>query len=426
MQRTVAREKESAANLCAAAKARAVENPNAETIGFYLGAFTDAEKEMIQEIETLEKAGKKQEAAALREALRIRQVQGVDEILGEHAMNLIRQAEAREDVDTLEQLSRKDWTTAEDREATYNKSIRRMGFGAKTAAALSSAAKSAILRVKSARAHKAKEEALGIEREMFLETIPDDEAEIAERCQRNADTYEELSKNEDLSEDDRASYARAALALRESAKSQKESAKIKKAAESARIKKQLASETEQAQNKNFTTYQKLFTYGEDPTTGKKITTNKMRDTATTLMRTNQIRTDQFYSLMAIQKKKLSDEQRSFWDMCVKRFQELQSTTALRNGEVVFVPTEKYQTIWDKTSHEVDLEYGFFNDTEEKFSNWDFIMAMNTCLIEGETNGWTAIDMFEQFDRLTRKDQTNQQAQSIAEYLWRARKAAEAR
>jgi hypothetical protein len=161
MQRTVAQEKASAANLCAAAKIRAVNSPNEETIGFYLGAFTDAEKDAVREIHALEEAGKTKEAAALREALRIRQTQGVDEILGESAMNEIKAAEDAGDEAALEALAKNDWRKSahgidptdgkEKILSPYDQMLGREGFGDKTAHILKSQAETALRRVRSAK-----------------------------------------------------------------------------------------------------------------------------------------------------------------------------------------------------------------------------------------------------------------------------------
>jgi hypothetical protein len=161
MQRTVAQEKASAANLCAAAKIRAINNPNEESIGFYLGAVTDAEKDIVREIHALEEAGKTKEATALREALRIKQVQGIDEIHGESAMNEIKAAEDAGDEATLEALAKKDWRKSaygidptdgkEKILSSYDQMLGREGFGDKAAHALKSQAETALRRVRSAK-----------------------------------------------------------------------------------------------------------------------------------------------------------------------------------------------------------------------------------------------------------------------------------
>lgn len=148
MQRTVAQEKASAANLCAAAKLRAVNSPNEETIGFYLGAFTDAEKDAVREIHALEEAGKTKEAAALREALRIRQRQGLDEILAEEQMNKIRAAEMSGDEAALEELANRDWLKDPNADAAYNVATDRTGFGENTAHVLKHNAQQALKRLK--------------------------------------------------------------------------------------------------------------------------------------------------------------------------------------------------------------------------------------------------------------------------------------
>jgi hypothetical protein len=157
-QRTIADEKASSVRLCAAAKARAVNNPNEETIGFCLGAFTDAQKDTVREIHALEKAGKTNEAAAIRDALRIKQTQTVDEILGERAMNEIKAAEDAGDEAALEALAKKDWRKSaygidptdgkEKILSSYDQMLGREGFGDKAAHALKSQAETALRRVR--------------------------------------------------------------------------------------------------------------------------------------------------------------------------------------------------------------------------------------------------------------------------------------
>ena len=406
MQRTVAQEKASAANLCAAAKIRAINNPNEETIGFYLGATTDAEKDTVREIRALEKAGKVKEAAALRDALRIHQTQGVDEILGESAMNQIKAAEDAGDEATLESLAKKDWHKSaygidptdgkEKILSSYDQMLGREGFGDKTAHALKSQAETALRRVRSAKFEKAHNDAMETERQMFLKALPEDTDGVIARYGEEAETYAKLAEDKNLTAAARRSYANAAQSLRQAA---------------AKVKHEVAT---QAQQSRFEFELANFEAGMDAS-GNELSYDDMQTRARDLLSDGEISPKQFHRLMAVQKKELNEEQKRFRDLVYADFPKLTPNITQRNGAFVFNPTAKIPSADKSTGHEVTLKKGFW-DLEEVYSYGQFVRAMNAIFDLGKAKGMTAEEMKYRFDEVTAKDQTKCAQRSIDEMI----------
>lgn len=397
MQRTVAQEKASAANLCAAAKIRAINNPNEESIGFYLGTVTDAEKDTVREIHALEEAGKTKEAAALREALRIHQIQGLDEIYGESAMNQIKAAEDAGDEAALEALAKKDWRKSaygkdptdgkEKILSSYDQMLGREGFGDKAAHALKSQAETALRRVKSAKFEKAHNEAMETERQMFLKELPKDTDGVIARYGEEAETYAKLAEDKNLTAAARRSYANAAQSLRQAA---------------AKVKHEVAT---QAQLNFFNGELNNFEGGKDLKTGKDLTYDEMQTRARELLNTGKITSTQFHRLMAVQEKKLDEEQKHFRDLVYADFPKLMPNITKRNGRFEFTPSKKVPSADKSTGYKVDVERGFWDDTEEVYTYGQFIRAMNAIFSLGKAKGLVAEEMKQRFDEVTAKDQT---------------------
>lgn len=407
MQRTVAQEKASAANLCAAAKIRAINTPNEETIGFYLGAFTDAEKDTVREIHALEEAGKTKEATALREALRIKQVQGIDEIHGESAMNEIKAAEDAGDEAALEALAKKDWrksayaknpkTGKDEIVGSYNQMLGREGFGDKAAHALKSQAETALRRVRSAKFEKAHDDAMETERQMFLKDLPKDTDGVIARYGEEAEVYAKLAEDTNLTAAQRRSYANAAQSLRQAA---------------AKVKHEVATQTQQ---NRFEFELSNFEAGMDAG-GKELTYDDMQTRARELLSTGQITSTQFHRLMAVQKKELNEEQKRFRDLVYADFPKLMPNITKRNGRFVFTPSKKVPSADKSTGYEVDVERGFWNDTEEAYSYGQFVRAMNAIFTLGKAKGLAAEEMKQRFDEVTAKDQTKCVQRNIDEMI----------
>lgn len=407
MQRTVAQEKASAANLCAAAKIRAINNPNVESIGFYLGTVTDAEKDTVREIHALEEAGKTKEAAALRDALRIHQTQGLDEILGESAMNEIKAAEDAGDEAALEALAKKDWRKSaygkdptdgkEKILSSYDQMLGREGFGDKAAHALKSQAETALRRVKSAKFEKAHNDAMETERQMFLKELPKDTDGVIARYGEEAETYAKLAENKNLTAAARRSYANAAQSLRQAA---------------AKVKHEVAT---QAQQNRFEFELSNFEAGMDAG-GKELTYDDMQTRARELLSAGQITSAQFHRLMAVQKKELNEEQKRFRDLVYADFPKLMPNITKRNGRFEFTPSKKVPSADKSTGHQVDLERGFWNDTEEAYSYGQFVRAMNAIFTLGKAKGLAAEEMKQRFDEVTAKDQTKCVQRNIDEMI----------
>jgi hypothetical protein len=407
MQRTVAQEKASAANLCAAAKIRAINNPNEETIGFFLGASTDAEKDTVRQIHALEEAGRTEEAASLRKALRIKQTQGVDEILSESAMNEIKAAEDAGDEAALEALAKKDWRksayetnpqTGEDEIAgSYNQMLGREGFGDKAAHALKSQAETALRRVRSAKFEKAHNDAMETERQMFLKALPEDTDGVIARYGEEAEVYAKLAEDKNLTAAARRSYANAAQSLRQAA---------------AKVKHEVAT---QAQQNRFEFELSNFEAGMDAG-GKELTYDDMQTRARDLLADGKITPKQFHRLMAVQKKELNEEQKRFRDLVYADFPKLMPNITQRDGRFVFTPSKKVPSADKSTGYEVDVERGFWNDTEEAYSYGQFVRAMNAIFTLGKAKGLTAEEMKQRFDELTAQDQTKCVQRNIDEMI----------
>lgn len=407
MQRTVAREKASAANLCSAAKIRAINNPNEETIGFYLGAFTDAEKEIVREIQALEETGKTEKATALREALRIRQTQGIDEILGESAMNEIKAAEDAGDETALEALTKKDWrksayeknpkTGKDEISRSYDQMLGREGFGDKAAHALKSQADAALRRVRSAKFEKAHNDAMETERQMFLKELPKDTDGLIARYGEESETYAKLAEDKNLTAAARRSYANAAQSLRQAA---------------AKVKHEVAT---QAQQDRFEFELANFEAGMDAN-GAEITYDDMQTRARDLLADGKITTKQFHRLMAVQEKKLNEEQKSFRDLVYADFPKLMPNITQRKGRFEFTPSKKVPSADKSTGHEVTVESGFWNDREEVYSYGQFVRAMNGVFNLGKAKNWSAEQMKAEFDKLTAEDQTQCKSRTINDSL----------
>lgn len=408
MQRTVAQEKASAANLCAAAKIRAINNPNEETIGFFLGASTDAEKDTVREIHALEEAGRIEEASALREALRIKQVQGIDEILGESAMNEIKAAEDAGDEAALEALAKKDWrksaygidpTDSKKKIlSSYDQMLGREGFGDKTAHALKSQAETALRRVRSAKFEKAHNDAMETERQMFLKALPEDTDGVIARYGEEAETYAKLAEDKNLTAAARRSYANAAQSLRQAA---------------AKVKHEVAT---QAQLNFFNGELYNFEGGKDLKTGNDLTYDEMQTRARDLLSDGKISPKQFHRLMAVQEKKLDEEQRRFRDLVYADFPKLMPNITLRNGRFEFTPSKKVPSADKSTGHEVTVESGFWNDREEVYTYGQFVRAMNAIFNYSKGKGLTAEEMKQRFDEQTAEDQTKSSSRNINDSL----------
>lgn len=407
MQRTVAQEKASAAKLCAAAKIRAINSPNEETIGFYLGAFTDAEKDTVREIHALEETGKTNEAAALRDALRIRQRQGIDEILGESAMNEIKAAEDAGDESALEALAKKNWRrsaygidTADGKEkvlSSYDQMLGREGFGDKAAHALKSQAETALRRVRSAKFEKAHNDAMETERQMFLKELPKDTDGVIARYGEEAETYAKLAEDKNLTAAQRRSYASAAQSLRQAA---------------AKVKHEV---TTQAQQSRFEFELANFEAGMDAG-GKELTYDDMQTRARELLSTGQITSTQFHRLMAVQKKELNEEQKRFRDLVYADFPKLMPNITQHDGRFEFTPSKKVPSADKSTGHEVTVESGFWNDREEVYTYGQFVRAMNAIFNYSKGKGLTAEEMKQRFDELTAEDQTKCNSRNINDSL----------
>lgn len=408
MQRTVAQEKASAANLCAAAKIRAINSPNEESIGFYLGTFTDAEKDTVREIHALEEAGKTKEASALRDALRIRQTQGLDEILGERAMNEIKAAEDAGDEAALEALAKKDWRKSaygidptdgkEKVLSSYDQMLGREGFGDRAAHALKSQAETALRRVKSAKFEKAHNDAMETERQMFLKALPEDTDGVIARYGEEAEVYAKLAENKNLTAAARRSYANAAQSLRQAA---------------AKVKHEVAT---QAQIDLFNKEFDNFKGGKDIETGAELTYDDMQTRARELLNTGRITSTQFHRLMAVQEKKLDEAQKDFRDLVYADFPKLMPNITQRDDRFVFTPSKKVPSADKSTGHEVTVKSGFWNDREEVYSYSQFIRAMNGVFNLGKAKNWSAEQMKEEFDKLTAEDQTQCKSRTINDSL----------
>lgn len=407
MQRTVAQEKASAANLCAAAKIRAINNPNEETIGFALGAFTDAQKDTVREIHALEEAGKTKEATALRDALRIKQTQTLDEILGERAMNQIKAAEDAGNEAALEELAKKDWRKSaygidpNDGQkkilSSYDRDLGREGFGDIAAHALKSQAETALRRVRSVKLEKAHNAAMETERQMFLKALPEDTDGVIARYNEEAETYAKLSEDKNLTAAARRSYANAAQSLRQSA---------------AKVKHEVAT---QAQQSRFEFELANFEAGMDAS-GNELSYDDMQTRARDLLSDGKISTKQFHRLMAVQKKELNEEQKRFRDLVYADFPKLMPNITQRNGRFEFTPSKKVPSADKSTGYEVDVERGFWNDTEEAYSYGQFVRAMNAIFDLGKSKGMTAEEMKLRFDELTAQDQTKCVQRNIDEMI----------
>jgi hypothetical protein len=422
MRKTMQNEKESALRLCAATKERAIFDPTPDNINTYLGAFTDAQKDTVREIHTLEEAGNTKEAAALREALRIRQVQGVDEIQGESAMNEIRAAEDAGDEAALEALAKKDWRKSaygidptDGKEKilnAYDQMLRREGFGDKAAHALKSQAETALRRVRSAKFEKAHNDAMETERQMFLKALPEDTDGIIARYGEEADTYAKLAENKNLTAAQRRSYANAAQSLRQAA---------------AKVKHEVAT---QAQLNFFNGELTNFEGGKDLKTGKDLSYDEMHTRARELLSTGQITSKQFHRLMAVQKKELNEEQKRFRDLVYADFPKLMPNITQRDGRFVFTPSKKVPSADKSTDYEVDVERGFWNDTEETYTYGQFIRAMNAIFNLSTAQGLSAEEMKAMFDERTLpvRDGCNTKSvnQNLAEIEENASSAARAR
>lgn len=401
MERTVAREKASAVALCAAAKARAIESPNAETIGFYLGAFTDAEKATTQQIEALEAEGRTQEAAALREALRIRQVQGIDEIKGIAAENQIRLAEDSLDVATLETLAKKDWRKDEEPEAAYNRAIGRTGFGDKAAHALKSEAEMALKRVKSRKHQVAKDAVLEKEVEMYSKPMPTDAATLSATLTGHSRFYLEASKNEDLTLEERKSLVQTAQALKD------ESEKV--------LTKAGAADMELRRKEGerlFKLAKTSFEAGVDPRSREPYTREKMANTARRLLASGKITSEQYAELMKIHEKHLDPVSASFRDKVFDAMPFLRGKISAKDGFIVV--GEKVDPN-KKTEYKFDSGVPFLEELEET-TYADLVRAMNLTIEKGTAENWTVDQMWEDYKKNTRYTQSGANKSAISLYL----------
>lgn len=422
MRKTMQIEKESAIRLCAATKERAIFDPTPDNIMTYLGALNDSEKEYIQQIEAAEANGNIEQASSLRDALRIRQVQGVDEIQGESAMNEIRAAEDAGDEAALEALAKKNWRRSaygidptDGKEKilnAYDQMLGREGFGDKASHALKSQAEAALRRVRSVKFEKAHNAAMETERQMFLKELPKDTDGIIARYGEEAETYAKLAEDKNLTAAARRSYANAAKSLRQAAE---------------KVKHEVAT---QAQLNFFNGELANFEGGKNLKTGKELTYDDMQTRARELLNTGKITSAQFHRLMAVQKKELNEEQKRFRDLVYADFPKLMPNITQRNGRFEFTPSKKVPSADKSTDYEVDVEKGFWNDTEEVYTYGQFVRAMNAIFNLSTAQGLSAEEMKAMFDERTLpgRDGCNHKSinQNLAEIEENADSAAKSR
>lgn len=404
MQKTIKDERDSATRLAVSTKERAIAEPSPDNIMAYLGAFTDSESDVVRQIVQAKEEGRNDEAAELQEALRIRQRQGVDEILAEHEMNKIRAAEMSGDEAALEELSKRDWTADPNSNAEYNLVTMRKGFGSHAAKTLKDNAEIALKRVRSERFRKAHDQAMEKEIGMFRKEMPNDADGITSRLMENAAGYDELSQDQNLPVHVRKSYAQTAKNLKNAARSAKQTV------------------TTERQNTTFEYQYANFTAGKDILTGKDLSYDEMSQIAQTLLNAQKITPMQFHKLMGFQRKALTSVQTEFRDQVFELVPKIMPNVMVRDRRFTFKPTKKVTSSEKSAGHEVDLEHGIINDTEAVFTYANFIKAMNISFAEGEKKGWGVTEMMDCFNKLTDKDQTAWRVKTVNEYLSRAEQA----